>query len=73
MHAMFSECTSLADLPDISIWNINPEDNYEAMFYRCDKLTRPYYSSKLIDFIKENNSELERLKIENFLKNKNFS
>ena len=35
MKNMFSFCSSVADFPDISKWNINNVKEKEGMFYQC--------------------------------------
>ena len=39
MSWMFSECSSLSSLPDISEWNTNNVTNMIAMFYKCSSLS----------------------------------
>ena len=39
MSWMFSECSSLSSLPDISKWNTNNVTNMIAMFYKCSSLS----------------------------------
>ena len=36
---MFSKCSSLLSLPDISNWNTNNVTNMSRMFYRCSSLS----------------------------------
>jgi len=36
---MFSECSSLSSLPDISKWNTNNVTNMSFMFYGCTSLS----------------------------------
>ena len=38
MHKMFSECSSLISLPDISKWNTNNVTDMNGMFSRCSSL-----------------------------------
>ena len=39
MSGMFSNCTSLSSLPDISKWNINNVIDMSYMFSRCSSLS----------------------------------
>ena len=39
MNSMFSGCSSLISLPDISKWNINNVTNMSYMFYNCKSLS----------------------------------
>ena len=40
MSYMFSECSSLSSLPDISKWNVNNVTNYANIFDKCLKLSK---------------------------------
>ena len=37
---MFSECSELSSLPDISKWNTNNVTDYEDIFDQCVKLSK---------------------------------
>ena len=39
MSFMFSECSSLLSLPDISKWNTNNVTNMRFIFYGCSSLS----------------------------------
>ena len=39
MRYMFSECSSLSNLPDISKWNTNNVNNMSGIFYGCSSLS----------------------------------
>ena len=39
MSYMFSGCSSLSSLPDISNWNTNNANNMSGMFYECKSLS----------------------------------
>ena len=39
MSYMFSGCSSLSSLPDISKWNTNNVTNMNSMFYKCSSLS----------------------------------
>ena len=39
MSYIFYECSSLKELPDISIWNMEKINNISFMFYSCSSLT----------------------------------
>ena len=39
MNSMFSGCSSLISLPDISKWNTNNVTNMYRLFYRCSSLS----------------------------------
>ena len=53
MSYMFSRCSSLSSLPDISKWNTSNVNNMSDMFYLCSSL------SSLPDISKWNTSHLE--------------
>ena len=38
MGCIFSECSSLSKLPDISKWNTDNVINMEGIFYKCSNL-----------------------------------
>ena len=39
MSELFSGCSSLSYLPDISKWNINNVTNISGLFYECSSLS----------------------------------
>ena len=54
MSYMFSECSSLSSLPDISKWN-NKVNNMISMFYKCSSLT------SLLDISKWNTNKVTNM------------
>ena len=38
MYSMFSNCSSLNSLPDISNWNTSNVTDMSSMFYKCNSL-----------------------------------
>ena len=64
MRGMFSDCSSLKELPDISKWNISYVNNINKLFYECSSLKEFPDISKwnisninnIIGFIKNSNS-----------------
>ena len=60
LFGLCADCLLLESIPDISQWDIvkdlnkKSHNSIDLMFRNCNKLSRPYYSFQLIDFIKEN-------------------
>ena len=56
MEFLFSECSSLKELPDISKWNTNTINNIAGLFNKCSLLT------KLPDISKWNTNKVNNMK-----------
>ena len=63
---MFSRCSSLTSLPDISKWNTNSVTNISGMFSRCSSL------SSLPDISKWNINNLNNINNKNNIFSESF-